>query len=525
MSGVILNEMANIPGVFGKIPSLGDFITRRLHSSFVDNWDQWLQNALMISKEQLGSQWLDTYLTSPIWQFCLSPGICDANCWAGIMMPSVDRVGRYFPLTLAVALYSDRQPGWQFDNIFTRAADWFEQMEQLALATLQEDIDSAELDQRLQTLPFPAPESGADQIRINQSSVEGHFTFHAALHHPGSIDSAFSRLGIHLLAATYPTYSLWWTKDPDPMKSALRVYSDLPPANVFHELLIYPETPYGETSQEAQATIPDTIEPDTFKPDTFEYDPQPAIQASADTMIAPLVQWSSFAATTVGKRRTINEDAFLDRPEIGLWVVADGMGGHGNGDKASQAIIDTFAALVATGNIESFTAYATECLRAVNTQLIEMADQLNSDVVGATVVILLAVGERCAAIWAGDSRLYQLRQGVLTQLTKDHSLAAEIAAQNPFGAVAVADNIVTCAVGAEPEIQFDVITFDADADDHYLLCSDGLVKEVSDSEIESIMTAKESRDSGRHLIELALERGARDNVTVVTVFAGSPVVT
>lgn len=520
-----MNETINIPGVFGKIPTLGDFITRRLHSRFVDSWDQWLQNALLISKEQLGTQWLDTYLTSPIWQFCLSPGICDTNCWAGIIMPSVDRVGRYFPLTFAVALPPDRQQdepsGWPIDAIFTKAAHWFEQMEQLALATLQEDIDSTELDHRLQTLPFPNSKSGADQIRITSSNADGHFAFHAALHHPDVVESAFAALGIHLLAATYPTYSLWLTKDPDPMKSSFRVFSDLPPAKVFHELLIYPETPLNETFQKKQATLPDIPEPDTL-----ENDPQSVVKISTGATIAPSIQWSSFGATTVGKRRKINEDAFLDRPEIGLWVVADGMGGHSNGDKASQAVVDTFAGLGATGNIESFTAYAIECLRAVNTRCIEMADQLNSDVVGATVVILLAVGERCAAIWAGDSRLYQLRQGVLTQLTEDHSLIARQSDQDPHDAVAFAENIVTNAVGAEPEIQFDVITFRAENGDHYLLCSDGLVKEVSDAEIESILKDKDYRDCGcgQRLIELSLERGARDNVTVVTVFAQAPVV-
>jgi serine/threonine protein phosphatase PrpC len=200
------------------------------------------------------------------------------------------------------------------------------------------------------------------------------------------------------------------------------------------------------------------------------------------------------------------------------------MGGHSCGDVASKAVIEALGTLSSTGNLESYTACTTECLRTVNANLLEMASSLSKgSIIGSTVVVMIAVGMRCAAIWAGDSRLYQYRNGMLTQLTNDHSLMTElsqqgIAAQDTLDAEK-ASNIVTRALGADPDLCVDVVTFEAETGDLYVLCSDGLVKEVNDREIEALLRQEAYPDSARHLIELALQRGARDNVTVVVAHA------
>ena len=102
MSEQTLNPIANplVPGLYGKIPSLGDFVSRRLPRSFISPWETWLQEVITNSREQLGELWLDHYLTCPLWRFVLSPGICGEQAWGGVLMPSVDRVGRYYPFTL-----------------------------------------------------------------------------------------------------------------------------------------------------------------------------------------------------------------------------------------------------------------------------------------------------------------------------------------------------------------------------------------------------------------------------------------
>ena len=102
MSGPLLSPAS--AGWYGKVPSLGDFVTRRLPGSFVAAWDDWLQASIAASRATLGPRWQPLYLNCPIWRFALFPGACGPGAWAGVMMPSVDRVGRCFPLTIAATI-------------------------------------------------------------------------------------------------------------------------------------------------------------------------------------------------------------------------------------------------------------------------------------------------------------------------------------------------------------------------------------------------------------------------------------
>ena len=102
MSEAVVN--ASVPGWFGKLPNLGDFASRRLPEGFVHRWDSWLQRGMAEARDDLTQDWLAGYLVAPIHRFWLAPGLLGAAGWAGLLMPSVDRVGRHFPLTLAQPL-------------------------------------------------------------------------------------------------------------------------------------------------------------------------------------------------------------------------------------------------------------------------------------------------------------------------------------------------------------------------------------------------------------------------------------
>lgn len=155
------------PGFFGKFPVRGDFISRRLPADFIRDWDGWLQGSLTASREVLGENWLAVYLTSPLWRFILSPGVCGPHGWMGVLMPSVDRVGRYFPLTLALALNRDNG----LAGLFVSAADWFGRLEHLALSCLEDGFDLDIFDKQLQQEALPAsmdsgPVRGADRKSV-----------------------------------------------------------------------------------------------------------------------------------------------------------------------------------------------------------------------------------------------------------------------------------------------------------------------------------------------------------------------
>lgn len=141
---------SNETGLYGKLPGYGDFIFRNLSSSFINPWDEWLQHFVSGSREQIGEDWLNIYLTSPIWRYVLSPGVIDEHCWAGVMMPSVDRVGRYFPISVVQPLgHSNSAVNFMFNH-----QHWFQQVENLTLMALEGRMDADELISELNQLPL-----------------------------------------------------------------------------------------------------------------------------------------------------------------------------------------------------------------------------------------------------------------------------------------------------------------------------------------------------------------------------------
>jgi protein phosphatase len=237
-------------------------------------------------------------------------------------------------------------------------------------------------------------------------------------------------------------------------------------------------------------------------------------------------RWASAARTDTGRVREINEDACLDQPRHGRWAVADGMGGHDVGDLASQLVIETLGQLTEQAGIKHCIADARVRLQNANRQLREEAGRRQVQRIGTTVVVLLACDRFCGYLWAGDSRIYLLRQGRLRQLTRDHSQVEELrqsgyltdeeARNHP------AHNIITRAVGATDQLDLDEDAIEVADGDVFLLCSDGLSNEVTDAEIEQTLASVDCLHAPDELVDIALARGGRDNITAVVVQAEDP---
>lgn len=235
---------------------------------------------------------------------------------------------------------------------------------------------------------------------------------------------------------------------------------------------------------------------------------------------APAFVWTSAAWTDVGRIRSRNEDAYLAQPERGLWVVADGMGGHAFGDIASRTVVDTLDKLPAAASLSVFVDAARARIEQANTTLRAEALVRLVPVMGSTVVALLVCGTEAACLWAGDSRIYLYRQGRLQQLTRDHNQAAELRARGADPAVAAASsNMLTRAVGASDSLAVDVTTVAPRNGDMFLLCSDGLSTPVPEQAIQDTLACGDCAHAAHTLVRLALENGGRDNVTVVVVRA------
>ena len=231
-------------------------------------------------------------------------------------------------------------------------------------------------------------------------------------------------------------------------------------------------------------------------------------------------QWVSAAITDPGNVREANEDAILDRPQSGLWVVADGMGGHEAGEVASGAIA---AGLAQIGDIEQPSAFVNaveDCLIDVNRRLFA-ASSSRGKVMGSTVAAVLALPGYCLCMWAGDSRVYRLRNFELQELTTDHSEVEELIAE---GSLAREDaegypgeNVITRAVGGEEDLYLEVKLFEMGHKDRYLICSDGLYKDVKVHEIQEILSDGDISSACRRLIDCAKSRRCSDNVSVIGV--------
>ncbi len=233
------------------------------------------------------------------------------------------------------------------------------------------------------------------------------------------------------------------------------------------------------------------------------------------------LDWVSTARTDVGKVRDHNEDAMLDRPDLGVWVVADGMGGHSAGDLASGMIVDRLGAIDPPQDLNQLIDTAENIVIEVNTELRKIAREREAHMIGSTIVSLLAVDEYAVCMWAGDSRLYRLRSGKLIQVSSDHALVAELLERGVITAEQAVNhpqgNLVTRAVGASDNLHLDLEIIRLRPGDRLLLCSDGLDKEVNDDEIQQAMLDTPEGGFANSLVELALERGSRDNVTVIGV--------
>lgn len=233
---------------------------------------------------------------------------------------------------------------------------------------------------------------------------------------------------------------------------------------------------------------------------------------------ASQLQISGDGFTHRGRVRERNEDAILIDPNGELWAVADGMGGHGQGDVAASMVIDDLA-LGAMGNepLEALIAQLEQCNAAIFAQAA-------GSTMGATIVVAFVEYDVSYLAWVGDSRIYLWRRDRLQQMSKDHSQTQELIDAGVLTEEAALThperNVITRAIGVAPTVEVDVAVLPLAAGDRLLLCSDGLTGCVSDADIATMMAhSMDDRQTAQALIEAALAAGAPDNVSVIIVTA------
>lgn len=235
--------------------------------------------------------------------------------------------------------------------------------------------------------------------------------------------------------------------------------------------------------------------------------------------------WSSDFLSHCGLVRKNNEDSYLNRDDRRLWAVADGMGGHEGGQLSSQTIVETLKSVVLDHSCDHYVTTIKERIGYANQRLYQIAsERFGGRSIGSTVAVLIGCERQVVCLWAGDSRIYRLRDGRLTLITRDHTLAEDMIANGLLTREEAhnhqASNQLTKAVGVLDQIDLERWSGPIRAGDLYLLCSDGLTKVVSDSEISDYLSRGSRRQMIRDLVRLVLQRGAPDNVTAGVVQYG-----
>jgi type VI secretion system protein ImpM len=461
-----------VPGFYGKLPSHGDFLQRGVNDDFVNHWDAWLQEGIARSRSDLGESWLDVFLTSPLWRFALASGVVGAPVWAGILLPSVDRVGRYFPLTIVAEL----PPGVSTFELAVAGNGWFDWAETLARRTLEDElVDLNRLESELRE-----SEALLAAVRVPGARLElGPLASDAparwlALEPDGDMGRFFARVADGLAAVAREPLGLWWSVGSERVAPSVLMTRGLPPASEFRKLL-------GGAAQ---------------------------IMA-----VSPAAHWQSAAISNLGRVRDENQDAFVERADDGLWLVADGMGGHQGGRLASQLVAERVQRVAVTGDVAAVARDLATAIMGANAELRSRGEAQPGFDGGSTVVALCVHGEQGIALWAGDSRLYRLRGGELAQLTRDHSVAEE-------GGAAASDDdghMLTRAVGGADLLALEELRLDILPDDRLLLCSDGLYGDLTPKEIAAGLATPDCTAATQALLALALERGGADNATAVVI--------
>ncbi len=238
-------------------------------------------------------------------------------------------------------------------------------------------------------------------------------------------------------------------------------------------------------------------------------------------MIADRIR--SWHATHAGTKRKHNEDTWVDRPDLGVWAVADGAGGHQAGEYASGLIAEALDSMPSELSAAELLGEVRVRIAATHQALREEAERRGSNtVIASTLVTLLARGNHFACLWAGDSRAYMLRDGELRQITRDHSLVQELVDAGSITAEQAEHhphaNIITRAVGADiEELVLDKVSGRLQPGDRFLLCSDGVCKTVPFEQLTELLRSDNGVPAPQSLIAAALSLEVTDNVTAVAI--------
>jgi protein phosphatase len=236
-------------------------------------------------------------------------------------------------------------------------------------------------------------------------------------------------------------------------------------------------------------------------------------------MSLDVLQFETGFTTHVGRVRRVNEDSVHTSETDGVWMVADGMGGHRDGQLASSTVVEAAKTMGRAASAPDLLSRFNDRIYRANAQLMVMSNGDHHRIMGSTVAAVLVFGRQFACVWAGDSRVYLIRGWMITQLSRDHTEVQELldkgVIQPSEAETWPRKNVITRAVGVNDDPGLDVVQGELQPGDTFVICSDGLTGHVSNNEILELAVAGSARLASEALVQLALDRGGKDNVSVI----------
>jgi len=441
-----MTPIAAAVGFYGKLPCRGDFLRRRVPQELLDIWDEWLQSSLAHSRHALQDKWLDAYLTSPVWRFALAEGVCGTGAYAGVMVPSVDRVGRYFPLTIVAQWPIGESP----IDAACSGHRWFEAAEALAMeAPDTSDLDA--FDERVIRLAEGIDASGVNESASLQQALrnaefphrEGQW--HVPLETVGSLQRAVNAIAARELERTLRPLSMWWTDGSDRLPPAWLVARGLPAPESFAAMLSgdWAKSGWNSLKRGAPAGIISPAPKSIATPSAIAPAPgavisaPPATSSRAAPTIPAELELSIEFDDLPGQEpvRALEEEIpeepqfqivahhepisrrwnappqsvfFVTRPEIGLWGVTTS-GFEDARHAAAQAVADLLQNIPPTGTLSTMVEEVRRSLHALRRQLARQGAGAVDPYELARVVVFLSRDSECALVCSGDVQAVRCR--------------------------------------------------------------------------------------------------------------------
>jgi type VI secretion system protein ImpM len=342
-------------GFYGKLPSHGDFLRRRVADAFLGVWDGWLQDCIEASRSMLGDTWLDVYLTSPAWRFACAAGACGPAPVVGVMAPSVDRVGRYFPLTVIAQLPLDAE----LVSVATTAHAFFDSVERLVIDTLSADVvDVDAFDVQLMMLGRVLEVTAPATVHLEPAAaavLEGqHGAWQLPIGSASNLRAVLEQVMTHRLSMCVRAIGhvvdgwIGGSRAELPDNKGATAPRFLRRASRW--VVGVGQMAVGQSGSRADAHAAELLVDDVTPP-----------------------RFRSAAATDVGQVRQVNQDAFIERTDVGIWASPTVSVVTAKGEIASRMVCDALANIVPNSSFEDVVATARQRVGEVNEQLVRAA--------------------------------------------------------------------------------------------------------------------------------------------------------